>query len=165
VPSTDDRIIHGLQGITGPPPMSLSQLEAIANLQDIFESWRLLTPPSLRPTRLPAPAHPRVDPQASPRVASPLPPSRTPTLMPSLAWSPPPCTSSAACPPLPSSSTFHATPQCLNFGNVTSPRVISELREPPPPPPAVGLPAQEPKSHRTRSHAPASLALFASGWP
>jgi hypothetical protein len=50
-----------LQGVAcalWQPLTSLSQLEAIANLQDIFESWRLLAPLSLQPTCLPAPANP-----------------------------------------------------------------------------------------------------------
>ena len=46
-PSTEDKIIHGLQVVAGaltgaPPPTSISQVEAITNLRDIFESWRLL---------------------------------------------------------------------------------------------------------------------------
>ncbi len=43
-PSTEDRIIHGLQVVAGAlmgtaPPTSISQVEAIANLRDLFESW------------------------------------------------------------------------------------------------------------------------------
>jgi hypothetical protein len=46
-PSTEDRIIHGLQVVAGAlsgaaPPTSISQVDAIANLWDIFESWHLL---------------------------------------------------------------------------------------------------------------------------
>ena len=42
-PSTEDRIIHGLQVVAGAltgaaPPTSISQVEAIANLRDMFES-------------------------------------------------------------------------------------------------------------------------------
>ena len=53
-PSTEDKIIHGLQVATGAltgamPPTSISQVEAITNLWDIFESWRLLPPPSFQP--------------------------------------------------------------------------------------------------------------------
>jgi hypothetical protein len=53
-PSTEDRIIHGLQVVAGAltgaaPPTSISQVEAITNLRDIFESWRLLAPPSFQP--------------------------------------------------------------------------------------------------------------------
>ncbi len=43
-PSTEDRIIHRLQIVAGAltgavPPTSISQVEAIANLRDMFESW------------------------------------------------------------------------------------------------------------------------------
>jgi hypothetical protein len=49
-PSAEDKIIHGLQVVAGAltgasPPTSISQVEAITNLRDIFESWRLLPPP------------------------------------------------------------------------------------------------------------------------
>jgi hypothetical protein len=61
VPSTKDKIIHGLQVITGtirgaPPPTSVSQLEAITSLKEIFESWCTLAPPALRPTHRLAPS-------------------------------------------------------------------------------------------------------------
>jgi hypothetical protein len=41
-PFTEDQIIHGLQVVTGAlagvaPPTSISQVDAIANFQDIFE--------------------------------------------------------------------------------------------------------------------------------
>jgi hypothetical protein len=54
-PSTEDRIIHGLQVVAGAitgvsPPSSISQVKAITTLRDIFESWRLLAPPSFQPT-------------------------------------------------------------------------------------------------------------------
>jgi hypothetical protein len=53
-PSTEDRIMHGLQvvasALTGvTPPTIISQVEAIANLWDIFKSWCLLAPPSFQP--------------------------------------------------------------------------------------------------------------------
>jgi hypothetical protein len=59
-PSTEDRIIHGLQVVAGAltgaaPPTSISQIEAIANLRGMFESWRLLAPPSFRPPQPPMP--------------------------------------------------------------------------------------------------------------
>jgi hypothetical protein len=52
MPSAKDKIIHGLQVVAGmirgaPPPTSISQLEAITSLQEIFESWCALAPPSL----------------------------------------------------------------------------------------------------------------------
>jgi hypothetical protein len=48
-PTLEDRIIQGLQQVAGaltgaPPPTSISQVNAIADLWDIFESWRLLPP-------------------------------------------------------------------------------------------------------------------------
>jgi hypothetical protein len=51
-PTSEDRIIQGLQQVAGAltratPPTSISQVDAIANLRDIFESWRLLPPPNL----------------------------------------------------------------------------------------------------------------------
>ena len=50
-PTPDDKIIHGLQVMSGtltnaPPPTSMSQVKAIANLRDLFKSWRLLGLPS-----------------------------------------------------------------------------------------------------------------------
>jgi hypothetical protein len=44
-----------------------------------------------------------------------------------------------------------------------SPRVVSKPQQPLLPPAAPVLPVWEPIAHRTRSHAPAPLALFASG--
>jgi hypothetical protein len=43
-PSTEDRIIHGLQVVAGAltgasPPTNISQVEAITNLRGIFKSW------------------------------------------------------------------------------------------------------------------------------
>ena len=75
-PSTEDRIVHGLQVVAGAitgaaPPTSISQVEAITNLRDIFESWRLLAPPSFQPPRIPMPGRPRVPTQQPPRVVSP----------------------------------------------------------------------------------------------
>ena len=48
-PTSEDRITQGLQQVAGaltgaPPPTSISQVNAIADLWDIFESWRLLPP-------------------------------------------------------------------------------------------------------------------------
>jgi hypothetical protein len=61
-----DKIIHGLQVLAGAisgasPPTCIAQLDAIANLRDLFDSWRLLAPPHLRATRVQAPGCPRVD--------------------------------------------------------------------------------------------------------
>ena len=64
-PSTDDRIVHGLRAITDaltdmPPPTAISQLEALSNLRDVFESWRLLAPQPTNLLRSPTPGRPRV---------------------------------------------------------------------------------------------------------
>jgi hypothetical protein len=53
-PCTEYRIIHGFQVVAGVltgalPPTRISQVEAITNLRDIFESWRLLAPLSFQP--------------------------------------------------------------------------------------------------------------------
>jgi hypothetical protein len=90
-PSPEDKIIHGLHIMSGtlkdaPPPTSTSQMEAIANLRDLFESWRSLSPP---PTTGPvlSPGRPRVAIKL-PRVATPLSPTVAAT--PAPAWMPPP---------------------------------------------------------------------------
>ncbi len=49
-PTPEDKIIHGLHVMLGvlkdaTPPTSISEMEAIANLWDLFESWRSLGPP------------------------------------------------------------------------------------------------------------------------
>jgi hypothetical protein len=77
-PSTEDRIIHGLQVVAGAltgasPPTSISQVDAITNLRDIFESWRILAPPSFQPPRIPMPGRPRGPTHDPPRVVSPSP--------------------------------------------------------------------------------------------
>jgi hypothetical protein len=70
------------------PPTSVSQVDAIANLQGIFESWRLGTPPDCRPTCTPLPGRPSVPPQEPPRLISSLPPTPgIPQLLVS-SWSP-----------------------------------------------------------------------------
>jgi hypothetical protein len=64
-PTPDDKIIHGLQVMSGaltnaPPPTSISQVKAIANLRDLLESWHLLGPPSSGQGRILSPGCPRV---------------------------------------------------------------------------------------------------------
>jgi hypothetical protein len=84
LPTPEDKIIHGLQVMAGalkdaPPPTCISQVDAIANLCDLFDSWRLLAPPSLAHNRMPAPGRPRVEtPSELPRVATPAPHERPP---------------------------------------------------------------------------------------
>ncbi len=79
LPLPEDKIIHGLQVISGafkdsPLPTTISQLNAITNLRDIFESWRLLIPSSTKQSRSHAPGLPRVLNQELPRVATPVAP-------------------------------------------------------------------------------------------
>ena len=81
--SPEDKIIHGLQVVAGAiaganPPTSLSQLDAIANLRDIFESWRLLAPPHLRATRRIVPGLPRMESPDVTQVATPATHERSP---------------------------------------------------------------------------------------
>jgi hypothetical protein len=176
LPSTEDRIIHGLQVVTGAlsgaaPPMSIYQVNTIANLQDIFESWHLQAPPTLCLSRCPTPGLPRVHSQNAPRVAIMQPPTPTPTLSPSPAWIPPPRPNSSLRLPLPAPPAGHATPRRLDFSATPAPpapRVLSEPRQPdvlPPHLPLLSLPVREPISHHTPSRAPAPLALFLAGWP
>jgi hypothetical protein len=175
-PSTEDRIIHGLQVVAGALsgvalPTSISQVDAIANLWDIFESWHLLAPPTLRPSHCLTPGLPRVHSQDAPRVAITQPPTSMPMLSPSPAWIPPPRPNSSLRLPLPASPAGHATPRQLNFSDTPAPpapRVLSEPRQPnvwPLHPPPLSLPVRKPITHCTCSQAPAPLALFSAGWP
>jgi hypothetical protein len=83
-PTPEDKIIHGLHVIAGalkdaPPPTCITQMDAIANLRNLLDSWRLLASPSLAHTRMPSPGGPRVDtPVEPPRVATPTSPNRSP---------------------------------------------------------------------------------------
>jgi hypothetical protein len=168
VPSAEDKIIHGLQVIAGaiqgaPPPTSVSQLEAITLLQEIFESWCTLALPSLWRTHWPAPMTPTVNPHNSPRVVVTSPPSTSPTWSPSTAVRLPLQPAVTSLTPVLSAPTFHVTPCYLVFGDDQSPRVASKPQQPLLPPSAPVLPVREPIAHRTRSWAPAPLALFASG--
>jgi hypothetical protein len=153
-----------------PLPTSISQVDAIANLWDIFESWHLLAPPTLRPSCCLTPGLPRVHSQDAPRVAMMQMPTPMPTLSPSPAWIPPPQPNSSLRLPLPAPPAGHATPCRLNF-SVTpappAPRVLSEPRQPdvlPPHPPPLSLPVRKPISHCTRSQAPTPLAVFLADW-
>ena len=159
-PSPEDKIIHGLQTIASslkdaPLPTTITQHDAIANLRDLFESWRLLSPPPNIRARIPSPARPRVPDEALPRVA-------TPSLSPSSAWTPTP-PASAFRSPVPSPLPFPVAPRRISFADsplppavAPSPRVII----------APTIPPREPIAHRTRSRAPApSLALFAGARP
>jgi hypothetical protein len=53
-PTPDNKIIHGLQVMSSaltnaPPPTSISQVKAIANLRDLFKLWHLIGLPSCPP--------------------------------------------------------------------------------------------------------------------
>jgi hypothetical protein len=123
----------------------------------------MLAPPSLRPTHRLAHPPPRVNLRESPMVLVTSLPSTSLTLSPSTAVRPPPQPAAISLTPASSAPTFHITPHCLVFGNDHSPRVVSAPQTPLLPPSAPVLPVLEPIAHRTRSWAPAALALFASG--
>ncbi len=168
MPSVEDKISHSLQVVAGairsaPPPTSVSQLKAITMLQEIFDSWCVLAPPSLWMNLCPALASPRVNSCIFPRVVAPSTPSTSLMQSPSTAWSCPPQAAVNSLTPLPSVPIFDVTPCCLVFGNGHSPRVVSESQQPLLPPAAPGLPVHEPIAHCTRSGAPAPLAFFALG--
>jgi hypothetical protein len=165
-PLAEDRIAHGLQAVANaltdtPPPTTISQLDALINVRDLFELWRLLGPPLAGNNRGLAPGRPRV---AAPELP-PTPVVCTPRVgaSPLLAWLPPP----------PPASALH--PQCPDPAIVTLRRIVF-ANDPPPrvdiiPPPRVAnepsvppaLPTRDPIAHQTRSHASAHVALFA-GW-
>jgi hypothetical protein len=96
-------------------------------------------------------------------VVASSPPSPGPTWSPSTAMRTPPQPAATSPTPLVSVPTFHVTPCRLVFGNDHSPRVVTASQQPFLPPAAPVLQVQEPIAHRTRSRAPAALALFASG--
>jgi hypothetical protein len=170
IPTPEDRIVQGLQAVTDalhhtPPPTTISQLEALTNLRDIFNSWRLLAPlpPGLH--RSPIPGHPRVrnepsDPRPEhvslPRVAR----------MPGPSWLLPPQAASNS-RPRPLFDTTPLTPRQMRFTADTPPRVAVQP-SPQVPAPAThveplpsALPPRIPIAHCTRSHTNANLALFA----
>ena len=174
--SPEDKIIHGLQVVAGaisgaPPPTSISQLDAIANLRDLFKSCRLLAPPHLRATRIIAPGPPRVDNPDPSRVATPAPHGRSPQpVSPQRALPASPTNflaSSLQGTPPSKWKNIQATPRCITFEDSPSPRVeiepsprvaIVPTRLPDAPP--SDLPVQIPIAHRTQSRAPAPpLAL------
>ncbi len=161
-PTTEDRIIQSLQQVAGvltraTPPTSISQVDAITNLRDIFESWRLLGPPNLRPSAGPSQGLSRVHSHIAPRCAVSLPATPSPSCIPTPTRTPHP---SAIAPqsirqqaPMPR----QATPRRLDFADTLAqpiPRVplVSPPAPsyPPPTPPAV-LPVRKPISHPTRS--------------
>jgi hypothetical protein len=79
-PSTEDQTAHDLQVVAGAlagaaPPTSISQVDAIANIQDIFKSWCLCAPPAFPPMHTLLPGCPSLLPHEAPRVISLLPPT------------------------------------------------------------------------------------------
>jgi hypothetical protein len=175
-PTSEDRIIQGLQQVAGvltgaTPPTSISQVDAIANLRDIFESWCLLAPPNLRSSAGPSQGLPRVHSHIAPIGAVSLPATPSPSCIPTptrtpylLAVAPQSIHQQAPTP-------GQATPRRLDFSDtpaqpiprvpLVSPPATSYL---PPTPPAL-LPVCEPISDCTCSRAQAPLALFTSGRP
>ncbi len=123
----------------------------------------MLAPPSLCSTHRPAPSLPRVNSRDSPRVVATSPPSTRPTWYPSTAVRLPPQPVVTSLTPALSAPTFHVTPCHLVFGNDHTSRVVSKPQQPLLPPSALVLPVWEPIANRTRSRAPAALALFALG--
>ncbi len=161
-PTPEDKIIHSLQVMSGalrdaPPPTSISQVDAIANLCDLFESWRLLGPPSTDQARIPSPGCPRVPIQEPPRVATPS--SSTAGTSSANAWTPPTCPTLSSQLSLPAPTAVQVMPHQITFNDTPPPRVAIESR-----PPSF-LPPMSPIAHRTRSHSNAPLALFAGHHP
>ncbi len=112
-PTPDDKIIHDLQVMSGaltnaPPPSSISQVESITNLHDLFKSWCLIGPPSSGQGRILPPGRPRVSIQEPPRMASPSSPMVVPP--PWTAWTPPPVLGliNSGTPPCPQSHSGYA---------------------------------------------------------
>jgi hypothetical protein len=169
-PTPADKIIHGLQVMSGalkdaPPPTTITQVEAIANLRDLFESWRLLGPQPTNQACIPSPRRPRVPNQELPGVATPLLPLNMASPAPARTFLPGSASTIwIACPVTP---LFQVTPCRITFTDIPSPRMVS-------PPPRVAikpssssvLPPRDPIAYRTRLCAVAPpLALFAGGCP
>ncbi len=169
-PTPADKIIHGLQVMSGslkdaPPPTTITQVKAIANLRDLFESWQLLGPQPTNQACIPSPGCSRVPNRELPRVATPLLPSNMAS--PAPARTLPPGSASTIRIVCPVTPLFQVTPRRITFNDIPSPQMVS-------PPPRVGikpsfssvLPPREPIAHRTRLRAVAPpLALFAGGRP
>jgi hypothetical protein len=178
VSTAEDRIVQGLHAVTDaltdtPPPTTIYQLDALSNLRDVFESWRLLAPPLTGLPREPMPGRPRVVTPDTPRpqhIAAP----RT-NITPRSTWVPPPPSISDLRQRRP--DVAPVTPGRIMFANIPPP-----MRDavPPPrvgilPPPRVAiepavphtpeLPPRIPIAHRTRSCTNAPLALFSGQTP
>jgi hypothetical protein len=136
-----------------PPLTSISQVEAIANLCDLFESWCSLGPPSTNHGHVLSPGRPRVAIQELSKVATPFLPTVAATPEPS--WTPPPRPVSSLQPTPPVPHAVHANLHQITLDDVPLPRVTNKPRPP------ILLPPRSPIAHRTRSCANAPLALFA----
>ncbi len=139
-PSPEDKIIHGLHIMLGalkdaPPPTIISQMEASANLWDLFESWRSLGPPPTTHHHILSPGRPRVAIKL-PRVATP--PSPTMADTPAPAWTPLPWPACFLQPPPSVPHAVHVTPRQITFDDVPLPRVINKPR------PLISLPPIHP---------------------
>ena len=144
MPSPEDKIINGLQVMAtahsnAPPPTCVTQLEAIANLQELFVAWHQLSIPGTSHSPSLIPQQPRVVVQEPPRVGSPMRQQAgvTPTNP----------TTRTLLPPSPSQL---IVPPRLNFDHVSPPRVVVPPQDSIPPP----RPPKSPIAHRTRSRAP-----------
>ncbi len=167
-PSTEDKIAHGVQAIANaltdtPLPTTISQLDALTNLRDLFKLWRLLGPPLAGNNRGLAPSRLRV---ATP-VLPPTPGVRTPRVgvTPLPAWLPFPLLASTLHPQHPDPAIV--TPRCIVFANDPPPRVdiIPPPRVTNEPSVLPALPMREPIAHQTRSRASTHIALFAGQIP
>jgi hypothetical protein len=126
-PSPEDKIIHGLRVVSGtlkdaPPPTSIFQMEDIANLWDLFESWHSLGPPSTAHRHVLAPGRPRVAIKL-PRVATPSSPTVAASPVPALTPPPQPASFLHPLPPIPHS--VHVTPHHITFDDDPLPRVTN----------------------------------------
>ncbi len=161
-PTPEDKINHGLQVMSGAlrdvlPPTSISQVDAIANPCDLFESCCLFGPLSTDQACIPSPGNPRVPIQEPPRVGTPSSPTTGTSSV--NAWTPPPCPTSSSRLSLIVPTAIQVTPRQITFDNTPPPRVAIEPR-----PPSF-LPPMLPIAHRTRSCSNAPLALFAGCCP
>jgi len=178
VPTAEDRIVQGLRAVTDaltdtPPPTTISQLNALSNLRDVFESWRLLAPPPTGLPRGPMPGRPRVVTPDTPlpqHIASPR-----MSITPLSTWAPLPPSISALRQRRP--DVTPVTPRRIAFADVPPPTrdVVPPPRVGVSPPPRVtiepavplapALPPRIPIAHRTRARANANLALFSGQTP
>jgi hypothetical protein len=160
-PSLEDKIIHGLHVMSGalkdgPPPTSISQMEAISNLRDLFESCHSLVPPPTTHGPVLSPGRPWVAIEL-PRVATLLSPTVVATPAPT--WMPSPRPACFLQPPASVPHAVYVSLHQITFDNVPLPGVINKPRPP------VFLPPRSPISHRIRSCSNAPLALFSGCHP